>query len=356
MELLEKQKQEAINESKETKKQADAERKQAQYAKQQVSVYQKEIAKLKTEKHMMELQLQEYRNSVQGQPSNIIQIPELAIKSMTSADAEEIKKLTNQVHQLQEAVMAAKKEKEEAMTKRANSEHLEKIKIQDQLTEYAKKLKDAEKMINDLQTKQIEQKQKYDKEISSLQEKLQQKDAASKNSKSQHQKLKTLQSKLKLLQNTHQLTKIEVADKLRLFSKQMHEFTNSGVGKLLQALQEASEKYKKETKLRKELYNELQDLKGNIRVYVRVRPFLENEKKMCAVQCQDDEVLVDDPLNKKNFSFEFEKVFGWSSTQQEVFSEVKPLATSVLDGYNVCIFAYGQTGSGKTFTMEGPEV
>jgi len=29
--------------------------------------------------------------------------------------------------------------------------------------------------------------------------------------------------------------------------------------------------------------------------------------------------------------------------------------TSVLDGYNVCIFAYGQTGSGKTYTMTGPD-
>ena len=27
--------------------------------------------------------------------------------------------------------------------------------------------------------------------------------------------------------------------------------------------------------------------------------------------------------------------------------------SSVLDGYNACIFAYGQTGSGKTHTMEG---
>ena len=30
------------------------------------------------------------------------------------------------------------------------------------------------------------------------------------------------------------------------------------------------------------------------------------------------------------------------------------MVTSVLDGFNVCIFAYGQTGSGKTWTMSGP--
>lgn len=39
----------------------------------------------------------------------------------------------------------------------------------------------------------------------------------------------------------------------------------------------------------------------------------------------------------------------------DVFVDASPMATSVLDGYNVCIFAYGQTGTGKTFTMEGPE-
>ena len=30
----------------------------------------------------------------------------------------------------------------------------------------------------------------------------------------------------------------------------------------------------------------------------------------------------------------------------DVFSDTAPVVTSVLDGYNVCIFAYGQTGTG----------
>lgn len=52
--------------------------------------------------------------------------------------------------------------------------------------------------------------------------------------------------------------------------------------------------------------------------------------------------------------FEFDAVLGPEGGQGEMFSELAPLATSVLDGYNVCIMAYGQTGSGKTYTMEGP--
>ena len=48
------------------------------------------------------------------------------------------------------------------------------------------------------------------------------------------------------------------------------------------------------------------------------------------------------------------QVFTPEAGQTALFEQVQPLVTSVLDGYNVCIFAYGQTGSGKTHTMEGP--
>ncbi|XP_048210529.1 kinesin-like protein KIF25 [Perognathus longimembris pacificus] len=52
--------------------------------------------------------------------------------------------------------------------------------------------------------------------------------------------------------------------------------------------------------------------------------------------------------------YSFERVYGPAESQAAVFEDVRPLLTSLLDGYNVCIMAYGQTGSGKSHTMLGP--
>jgi kinesin family protein C2/C3 len=111
----------------------------------------------------------------------------------------------------------------------------------------------------------------------------------------------------------------------------------------------------------RQLYNEVQDLKGNIRVYCRVRPFLTEEPgRPTTVDYigENGELVVVNPskLGAKDArkSFTFNKVFGTKTSQEEVFLDTQPLIRSVLDGYNVCIFAYGQTGSGKTFTMSGP--
>eukprot|EP01064_Diplonema_japonicum_P029358 TRINITY_DN4727_c0_g1_i1.p1 TRINITY_DN4727_c0_g1~~TRINITY_DN4727_c0_g1_i1.p1 ORF type:complete len:959 (+),score=244.80 TRINITY_DN4727_c0_g1_i1:431-2878(+) len=113
----------------------------------------------------------------------------------------------------------------------------------------------------------------------------------------------------------------------------------------------AIERYKKEEKRRRELYNQLMELKGNIRVYCRIKPSDEE----CVTLDDDMTLKVKDPGNGKTQTYEFDKCFPQSATQLEVFDEAKGLAISVLDGYYVCIFAYGQTGSGKTYTMEGPQ-
>ncbi|XP_073116581.1 kinesin-like protein KIN-14M isoform X7 [Elaeis guineensis] len=107
----------------------------------------------------------------------------------------------------------------------------------------------------------------------------------------------------------------------------------------------------------KRLYNEVQELKGNIRVYCRIRPFLTGEnQKLTTIDYigENGELVLVNPSKQGKDGrkmFKFNKVYGPAATQEEVFLDTQPLIRSVLDGYNVCIFAYGQTGSGKTYTM-----
>ncbi|XP_010246115.1 PREDICTED: uncharacterized protein LOC104589468 [Nelumbo nucifera] len=114
------------------------------------------------------------------------------------------------------------------------------------------------------------------------------------------------------------------------------------------------------TKERKELYNKVLEVKGNIRVFCRCRPLSTEEIATGASMTIDFESAKDGELTVKvngvaKKVFKFDSVFSPQAGQADVFEETAPLATSVLDGYNVCIFAYGQTGTGKTFTMEGTE-
>lgn len=119
--------------------------------------------------------------------------------------------------------------------------------------------------------------------------------------------------------------------------------------------------YEKEVKERKRLFNLVQELRGNIRVFCRCRPPSKKElsasdemSSICVSFPDEGEVTMNNDKGKKK-NWEFDCVFDTDSTQEQVYKEVSPLVTSVLDGYNVCIFAYGQTGTGKTYTMMGPE-
>ncbi|KAM3338399.1 hypothetical protein P3S68_030485 [Capsicum galapagoense] len=116
--------------------------------------------------------------------------------------------------------------------------------------------------------------------------------------------------------------------------------------------------YHKVMKENRTLHNMVQDLKGNIRVYCRIRPGFDVEAKTVVDFIGEDGSLVVivplKPWKDGRKLFEFNRVFGSSATQEDVFRDTKPLVRSVMDGYNVCIFAYGQTRSGKTYTMSGP--
>uniref|UniRef100_A0A1L8E5K3 Kinesin-like protein n=1 Tax=Nyssomyia neivai TaxID=330878 RepID=A0A1L8E5K3_9DIPT len=99
-----------------------------------------------------------------------------------------------------------------------------------------------------------------------------------------------------------------------------------------------------------------------VQVVVRCRPLSNKEEngnyqKVVEVFPARGVVEIQNPQettkeNRKMFTYD--AVYGPHATQQNLYDEtVRPLVSSVLEGFNCCVFAYGQTGTGKTYTMEG---
>eukprot|EP00040_Diaphanoeca_grandis_P008863 m.46673 g.46673 ORF g.46673 m.46673 type:complete len:949 (+) comp20303_c0_seq1:475-3321(+) len=114
-------------------------------------------------------------------------------------------------------------------------------------------------------------------------------------------------------------------------------------------------KYRAECIHRKLLYNTVQELRGNIRVYLRCRGDDSVPASERILQFPTDQEVVAQSLRGDPIMMEFNRTYDTETTQEQIFKDTKPVVLSVLDGYNVCIVAYGQTGSGKTHTMIGPE-
>ena len=112
-------------------------------------------------------------------------------------------------------------------------------------------------------------------------------------------------------------------------------------------------KYRAEVLQRKLLYNKLQELRGNIRVFLRVRKDDRMAGPAVFEYPNEAEVIVQNLQHTKT-TFDFDRVFSPSATQEDVFRDTKAVILSVIDGYKVCLMAYGQTGSGKSYTMSGP--
>ncbi|XP_076895679.1 kinesin-like protein KIN-14N [Bidens hawaiensis] len=172
---------------------------------------------------------------------------------------------------------------------------------------------------------------------------------------SQSDQIKILQEKLDAAENKLAMSDLS-AYEIRTGYEEQKKFTSD----LQVRLAEAEIKLVEGEFLRKKLHNTILELKGNIRVFCRVRPLLLEDA------AEDEPKAVSFPTSAENagrgiellqhgqkHAFVFDKVFVPESSQEEVFVEVSQLVQSALDGYKVCIFAYGQTGSGKTHTMMG---
>jgi len=110
-----------------------------------------------------------------------------------------------------------------------------------------------------------------------------------------------------------------------------------------------------EAATRRRLLNEVQDLRGNIRVYCRPKPS-NSDDRLLEIPSNEVLLLQRGKISQDNvqpLSFEYDHVFGSNAGQKEVYSEVEELVLSVLDGFNICMIVYGPSECGKTYTMLG---
>ncbi|KAK4813842.1 hypothetical protein QYF61_001940 [Mycteria americana] len=276
------------------------------------------------------------------------------------------------------------------MERQLQSSHKTVAQLQAQIMMYEAELERAHgQMLEEMQAMEEEKNRAIEEAFSRAQVEMK---AVHENLAGVRTNLLTLQPALRTLTHDYNSLKRQVRD----FPLLLQEALQSTRAEINQAIEdvhstnrELLRKYRRELQLRKKCHNELVRLKGNIRVFGRVRPITKEDGEgpeaanVVTFDADDDAVL--HLLHKgKQVSFELDKVFPPQAAQEEVgaavplgrkrcwreegghsqlllmlpgppqvFQEVQALVTSCIDGYNVCIFAYGQTGAGKTYTMEG---
>ena len=123
-----------------------------------------------------------------------------------------------------------------------------------------------------------------------------------------------------------------------------------------------------ESARRRKLLDELQDLRGAIRVYCRLKaPSVIAKQKPAVIDMVSNEVLMvyrkkeavenNDPKAPSSppppLCYEFDGILSSDMGQQDVYAEFEAICASVVEGFKICVMSYGQANSGKTNTMLG---
>lgn len=169
----------------------------------------------------------------------------------------------------------------------------------------------------------------------------------------------TLMSRQAVLQELHKDHQRQL-DQYEQVGKAM-EAQEAEIQKLQARTQKMTQSFPALEAQRRVMHEQVQNLKGNIRVFCRIRP-ADGDAPMSDMSVSEmfscrgkQELTLKAPVpgissRTPTHHFHFDKVF-LNSPNSDIFLEISQLVQSSLDGHNVCVFAYGQTGSGKTFTM-----
>ena len=161
-----------------------------------------------------------------------------------------------------------------------------------------------------------------------------------------------LKSNVVSLRREFEIVRYTSQDELNSLRMQSKEWSNQAGRAVATSLAETAylrEKLAAESAMRLKLLNELQDIRGTVRVYCRPKPS-NAETSIVTIPTHDILVLNEDT---SPVSFKFDRVFSPHCSQYEIFSELEEPLISSLDGFNVTLLAFGQDGSGKTHSVLG---
>ncbi|KAF4433529.1 Kinesin-like protein klpA [Colletotrichum fructicola] len=346
---------------------------------ERVEMYKKRISELETERDKFadrNESLHSELNSMREQVAKLTIESETEKRSHKYELEDEARKRRHEVEQLRRELRdeVARQEKSQSEALAALERHY-KVMIEDERAKQGKEIEHLRMRLGNEQQDLHLNLQKKDREVSEMRAVIE----GLKGDLDREQSLKKgLEATItELSSSTHQLqgrinSLTGQVDYLQSDSKAQSDSYTQMEARLQEALEQAEfakEKLIKEETERRILFNKYQELKGNIRVMCRVRPVLSAaEGAPAQVAYPDDKTSAEIALagpeemnsitgkaTRKNYNFEFDRVFDPKAQNQDVFDEISQLVQSALDGYNVCIFCYGQTGSGKTHTMSSQD-
>eukprot|EP00761_Pharyngomonas_kirbyi_P014710 gb/GECH01014740.1/.p1 GENE.gb/GECH01014740.1/~~gb/GECH01014740.1/.p1 ORF type:complete len:792 (+),score=229.73 gb/GECH01014740.1/:1-2376(+) len=323
--------------------------------------YDKEISELKRKNEKLKTEMEEQHKSWQKHVNKLNE-------QIESKESEKISKLRQEWEKERDSILQnwreeteilkmIWKEDKETWNKEKNElkeHHISEIRTLSEQHKHA--MKDNEKALED---KEVEF-EKLKKENEEIKKQLEEAQAQSEKDQlyvdSANRALEELRTKVERITSDSECSRalVEMTHQKNMEQKKAEH--------LKQTLEPLRAKLQKEIQVRKSLHSTIEDLKGNIRVIVRLRPLLSSEKSEkksfsafpeAQIEVPDDTAVTVTTGSMGTKKHDFFRALGPNAAQQDVFEELKPLIQSACDGFNICVMAYGQTGTGKTYTIHG---
>lgn len=140
------------------------------------------------------------------------------------------------------------------------------------------------------------------------------------------------QKQLEELKASYHLIKMELKEAHLTWEQELRKIAHHA-----KDLEVASSSYHKVLEENRQLYNQVQDLKGAIRVYCRVKPFQSDEQSTVDYIGENGNIMTVNRHKQGKDArkmFTFNKVFGGNTTQEQIYVDTRPLIRSTC--LNLC--------------------